>query len=297
MDLHTCSYQIDNWQCLICNQAPTKEKQFYQFAPALAKLNDHFDSRFFPELSKLEAKNFWFVSRNHLITWMIKKYFANSHSLLEIGCGTGYVLDAISRSFPKIKLYGADIYLAALNFAAKRIPRQNLFQMDATAIPFQKQFDLVCAFDVLEHIDQDEMALANIFEAIRPGGGLLLTVPQHPSLWSEQDVHACHKRRYTLKDLEAKLNKAGFHILKTTSFVSLLLPLMLLSRKINKKSAKEFDPYRELRLNSGINFFLKTILSLERAFIKIGFSLPIGGSLLVAACRKQDLDSEVSDGG
>ena len=69
--------------------------------------------------------------------------------------------------------------------------------MDARNIPFRDEFDVIGAFDVLEHIDEDVAVIDEVRKALRPGGGFLMSVPQHPALWSQQDERAFHVRRYT----------------------------------------------------------------------------------------------------
>ena len=64
--------------------------------------------------------------------------------------------------------------------------------MDARRIPFEDEFDVIGAFDVLEHIKEDEQVLVQMHRAVKSGGGIMLTVPQHMFLWSEQDVQAHH---------------------------------------------------------------------------------------------------------
>ncbi|MFM7372201.1 MAG: SAM-dependent methyltransferase, partial [Sphaerospermopsis kisseleviana] len=117
------------------------------------------------------------------------------------------------------------------------------------------------------------------------GGGIILTVPQHPWLWSQADTYAHHVRRYIKQDLITKLQQTGFKVVKVTSFVSLLLPLMLLSR-LNQRSSKNYDPTSELKISGTLNYLLAKILDVERWLIKLGFSFPWGGSLLVIAYKQ-----------
>jgi SAM-dependent methyltransferase len=151
-----------------------------------------------------------------------------------------------------------------------------LYQIDALRLPFESDFDAVGAFDVLEHIEQDSEVLCEIRQALTPGGGLLLTVPQHPSLWSGEDVRACHKRRYTRREIVSKVESAGFKVLRVTSFVTFLLPLMWASRK--RRAAKA-----EFELHSMLNDLLESVLRVESWLIRRGCSFPIGGSLLLVA--------------
>jgi SAM-dependent methyltransferase len=159
--------------------------------------------------------------------------------------------------------------------------------MDARNIPFKEEFDVIGAFDVLEHIEEDEQVLSQVKEALKPNGVLFLTVPQHDWLWSAVDVHACHARRYEMRDLHKKLEVAGFQLLRSTSFVTTLLPAMMVSRLFqNKSSDIKFDSSAELKIHPWLNWFFLKILSLEMSLIRIGFNFPVGGSRLVVARKK-----------
>ena len=133
---------------------------------------------------------------NDLIVWALGKYGAGVSSFMEIGCGTGFVLQGIAGHFPKMRLVGSEIYPEGIAFAAERIARGEFMQMDARYIPFVDEFDAIGAFDVLEHIYEDEAVLEQIYQALKPYGFLMLTVLQHRWLWSRIDEYACHVRRY-----------------------------------------------------------------------------------------------------
>lgn len=83
------------------------------------------------------------------------------------------------------------------------------------------QYERIGAFDVLEHIEQNEKVLSNLHLGLKPGWALLLTLPQHPRLWSIADEHACHVRHYTRAELIGKVELAGLSVEYLTSFVSL----------------------------------------------------------------------------
>lgn len=273
----------DDWICPVCHFAPANVQGCLAFAPELAGGGEGYQDSYFNELARLEAANFWFRARNQLIFWALQKHFKDAQNFLEIGCGTGFVLSGIAQAFPQMLLNGSEVSANGLAHAAQRIPQANFFQMDARAIPFEAEFDTIGAFDVIEHINQDEAVLAQIFRALKPGGGMLLTVPQHEFLWSQVDEHACHVRRYHAPELRTRIERAGFKVLTMTSFVSLLLPLMFVSRLARRKARQDFDVLAELRLNPVTNFALKSVLDFERGLIRAGVRLPFGGSLLVAA--------------
>jgi SAM-dependent methyltransferase len=278
----TETFDAADWGCPHCGASPEARDGYPAFAPEMAS-NAGFKDVHFDELVELEARNFWFRSRNKLIVWALQKYFPDAGSLLEVGCGTGFVLSGISAACPAIKLSGSEISSVGLAYAAKRVPGAELFQMDARAVPFVEEFHVVGAFDVLEHIEEDQKVLDQLYRAIRPQGGLMLTVPQHDFLWSSVDVHACHVRRYSARDLVAKVRAAGFEDVHLTSFVSVLLPLMLVSRLLQRRKNDNYDGLAELKIQGPVNAFLERVLDIERACIKAGVDFPAGGSLLLIA--------------
>lgn len=123
-----------------------------------------------------------------------------------------------------------------------------------------------------------------------------MTVPQHEFLWSQNDVNACHMRRYEARDLIDKVERAGFCVEKRTSFVSLLLPIMVVSRLRKRIASGRYDPLAELRIGGLANTVLKKVLDVERALIRAGFVFPVGGSLLVIARKKVIEGGQFVDG-
>lgn len=271
------------WECPNCGHSPRQVGGIVSLAPDLAAKSEGFEANFFADLAKLEAGNFWFRSRNHLIIWTLKRYFPGIKSFLEVGCGTAFVLSGIEQALPHITLYGSEIFTAGLHLAEKRLSNASLFQMDACHIPFQKEFDVIGAFDVIEHIRDDATVLQQMYRATCKGGGILLTVPQHQWLWSYVDEYSHHFRRYRADSLRQLVEAAGFQVVRMTSFVSLLLPLMLVSRLTQREKRPNWDPRSELMISGWVNGILEGVLSLERLMIQAGMTFPMGGSLLIVA--------------
>lgn len=244
--------------------------------------SESFKNELFEGLFELEERNFWFRSRNRLIIAALKKYFPTAESFCEIGCGTGFVLTGIKNAMPHLQLFGSELFEEGLVFARGRLAGVELMQMDARTITVENAFDVIGSFDVLEHIDEDELVLSRLFAASRKG--IILTVPQHEWLWSSLDDLACHKRRYSRKELLRKVEAAGFRIERITSFVSLLLPLMFLSR-LRKKDVSKLNYKDELVLPYLLDRCLELILMLESFMIMNGLDMPWGGSLILVATK------------
>lgn len=243
-----------------------------------------FKTHYFKELAELEAGNFWFRARNKLILWALHKYSPGLQSFLEIGCGTGFVISAVSKRFPEARLSGSEYLEEGLVYARQRVPGAEFTQMDARNIPYESELDAIGAFDVLEHIKEDEVVLQQICKALKPGGIVFITVPQHRWLWSAVDEYACHVRRYGSNELHQKVCKAGFEIIRSTSFISVLLPAMYLSRLLQwNKTDMNMDDVAGLHINPILNKIFEWFLGFELVLIRVGISLPVGGSRLLVA--------------
>jgi 2-polyprenyl-3-methyl-5-hydroxy-6-metoxy-1,4-benzoquinol methylase len=191
-------------------------------------------------------------------------------NLLEVGCGTGNLLATLSRDFAATRFTGAEAHASVLVTAAQRAVGVKFLQVDARRIPYRDEFDVIGAFDVIEHVEEDQQILCEMFAACRPGGGILVTVP--------------HRRRYSRRDLLRKIGAAGFERAWATSFVTLLLLPMLVSR-LAQRTRRRFETSRELKPGRMANRLLEAVMSLERRLIVAGFSLPAGGSLLAVAYK------------
>jgi len=162
----------------------TEIKGIKCYSPELAFENDGFDIKSFEKLFNVEEKSFWFNSRNKIIEWALTKYFGVFDNFLEVGCGTGFVISHLANQFPNTKFTGSEIYLEGIKFAKERNDLIEFIQLDATHIPFKNKYSIIGAFDVIEHIENDELVLKNMYNAIKPNGGIILTVPQHKWMWS-----------------------------------------------------------------------------------------------------------------
>jgi hypothetical protein len=128
--------------------------------------------------------------------------------------------------------------------------------------------------------------MAQMHMALKPAGGVIVAVPQHPWLWSPADDAAFHQRRYARGEMEQKLTKAGFRVLHSTSFNSLLLPLMIASRQVMLMRARrgaQLDPLAEFQMSGWLNRVLSYALAVEVGFTKAGVRWPLGGSRFVVA--------------
>jgi SAM-dependent methyltransferase len=245
----------------------------------------------FAALFAVEDRHFWFQARNRCIAAALRSLpnFDAISRVLEVGCGTGVVLAELQRLFPTGQITGLDLFEEGLSFARRRF-QGTLVQGDVFTHTFDEQFDVVGAFDVIEHLDDDQAILSRFWQQIRPGGYVLLTVPAHQGLWSYFDEVAHHRRRYDVKGLTQKLTAAGFADIYVTPFMAALLPIMWLKRRLigdgisgvsradskRRQGAVESD----LHVGSVPNLLLSRLISRR-------VRVPFGTSLLALAKRPQ----------
>lgn len=282
----SCAVAFDRpeWSCPRCSYQPETVAGFPAFAPELSAADNSFDAASFARLAAANDSHFWFRARRRLLLWTLRRYFADAESFLEIGCGDGHVLAGVHRALPRARLIGSELISDGLAFTARRLDgRAALFQMDARAIPYADEIDVIGAFDVIEHIEDDETVLAEMYRACRPGGGIVLTVPQHRFLWSPADEAAHHYRRYEANELRAKVRRAGFEIVRETSFMAVLMPPLYLARLRARRKAGYSVSTDELSVSAWANRLLYGVTRLDQSLIELGVDLPFGSSRMLAA--------------
>jgi len=272
------------WHCPACGSCVAETEGIPIFAPKLADTVSGFDPVSFAALAKIEASHFWFVARNELIVGLANRFFPNARRYLEVGCGNGAVLRALANSRRWERLAASDLHPTGLKNARARLPPEvELVQMDACAIPAVNVFDLTGAFDIVEHVADEEAVLRALHQATVKGGGTIIAVPQHPFLWSRADEIGLHQRRYRLGEMEAKLRRNGFDILFSTSFTAVLLPLLAFSRLKARSASDNINVERETSPGPTTNAMLTAILRAEIRLTLAGCRWPIGGSRVVVA--------------
>jgi len=249
---------------------------------------DHTDynSQSLDQLYEAEENHFWFIARKEFIFQKMKTQIDYSSKIIEIGAGTGNVSRYLqSKGYTNIAV--GEMHRNGLKYA-KSYGIEECYQFDLLRAPFEDEFTCICMFDVLEHIEDDNLALVNIHKILKDSGHVVFTVPAHKWLWNRNDTIAGHKRRYTKKELISKLNDAGFEIENSKYFFMSIVPLLLLRSVLNKDmkgTVTSEEISTEILIQPWINHILLFISRVEN---KINTFLPnlFGGSLLIIARKK-----------
>lgn len=233
------------------------------------------DSKSFLEISNFEKKHWWFRGRKRIINMFLNKLKLNINSnILEIGCGTGVNLDQLSNFGTVYALEPSED--AIYYIRKKKLSNINLRKGKCPEdLDYEEKFDLVCMFDVLEHIEKDKETIEKISKILKINGRILLTVPAYQWLFSKHDIKLMHKRRYTLNNLKKLITNQELSIEYSTYFNTFLFPFAVIERIVRK-----FIYIDEKNPNMIINFIFEKIFILEKYLLKI-FRFPFGLSLLM----------------
>jgi SAM-dependent methyltransferase len=228
---------------------------------------------------RAEDRHWWYRGRRSVIERVIADLKLPARArILDAGCGSGRNMIDLARhgTVSGVELSGASVDVARARGAGEVIAGSVL------DMPFDgDSFDLSVCLDVIEHLDDDVGALRELRRVLAPGGSLLVTVPAYQWLWSGHDEVNHHHRRYTRRSLQRVAEQAGWEQVRTTYFNSLLLPLAILLRVLDRFSKKTTESSLDLWVPpQPLNWLLERPLALEAALIGRGGRIPAGLSLL-----------------
>jgi SAM-dependent methyltransferase len=238
------------------------------------------DTHAYEEMAENQDHHWWFKARREIISQEISKLGLQADArILEIGCGPGGNIGMLQKHG---QVCAMEMDKFAREFAASKT---NICISEGWLpdnLPFNdEKFDLICMFDVLEHVREDKEALQVIRKLLKPGGALLITVPAYQWLFGKHDETLHHHRRYILSDLSRSLVQAGYKPVRKTYFNSLLFPLVMLTRMVDLITRPRESIGSDMPGNF-LNQLLYRFFRLERRLLKRG-SIPFGTSILVIA--------------
>ena len=150
-------------------------------------------------------------------------------TILEIGCSSGFLLRELIRRLPEHLVFGADYTRETLEVLGHELPAAPLIQFDLTQCPLPDNFvDVIVLLNVLEHINDHETAMAQLFRVVRPGGAVIIEVPAGPSLFDVYDRVLMHQRRYAMSSLIQMAQKQGFYVERRSHLGFFCTPLSIL---------------------------------------------------------------------
>jgi ubiquinone/menaquinone biosynthesis C-methylase UbiE len=244
-------------------------------------------SHWSPELTKLHEEEAGSdhpidrASRQAAVSSLRQFRTAERPIVLDVGCSSGYLLQEIRESLPHAALIGSDYLAAPLMELAERMPDLPFLQFDLRRCPLPDAcVDVVTALNVLEHIDRDEKALAEIFRILRPGGLAHVECPAGPHLFDVYDEYLMHHRRYRSSDLVKMARQTGFEILRATHLGFLVYPAFWFVKKRNRRLARRNPEGAAAQVKAhiretGASTLMATLMRLELTLSKV-MNFPFG---------------------
>lgn len=234
--------------------------------------------------ARFEQEHWWYVGRRKLFARLIAGLdLGPGEPVLEVGTSAGTNLRML-RDLGFSDVTGLDNSEEAVRWCAEKGLGQ-VRRGDITAIPFpDRSFALVLATDVIEHVDDDLLALAELRRVLRPGRHLLLTVPAFPALWGMQDDVSLHRRRYRMRPLLDRIRAAGLEPRRHFHFNYLLFGPIWAARQV-MKLWRPASVQSESEVNTPlVNRMLSAVFDLDVATAP-RVAPPFGVSILVLASR------------
>jgi SAM-dependent methyltransferase len=237
----------------------------------------------YQQMAELDERHWWYRARREILAALIRREarLSANAEILEIGCGTGHNL-AMLEKFGHVE--GLELDGEARALAEKRLGRTVMSAPlpELAGVP-DRHYDLIGAFDVIEHIDDDRAALASIATKLKPGGKFVMAVPAHQWMWSAHDVVNHHKRRYSKRRLKQLIESSPLKLDKIGYFNSLLFPIAVAQRAVSKLRGKEDA---DVTLPPALlNAALETVFAAER-YVVGRLPLPPGLSLFAVASER-----------
>jgi SAM-dependent methyltransferase len=235
------------------------------------------------QMAELDQRHWWYRARREILAALIRRtiQLPTGAQVLEIGCGTGHNLAMLSE-FGHVDALELDE--ESRTFAEERLGRSIMSAPlpELAGVP-DRHYDLIGAFDVIEHIDDDHAAIASIATKLKAGGKFFMTVPAHQWMWSAHDEVNHHKRRYSKGSLRKLIEDSPLRLERISYFNSLLFPVAVAERLSSKLRGKDSA---DLNLPPApLNTALERTFAAERHLVG-RLPLPPGLSLFAVASAK-----------
>lgn len=242
------------------------------------------------QFAEVGGANWWFEGRRQVVRAVLEDALggeptAPERKVLDVGCGTGPMLGVLGRfgRVDGLELSAEAVAHCRATHGDEVRIRQGRIPDD---LPADASYDLVGAFDVIEHLADDVGAVARIRDTLRPGGTFVSTVPAFPSLWGQQDVLSYHYRRYRQADYRRVLEAGGLEVVRASYFNMWLFPPVAVVRAVGRlRGDGRRAPGSDFDLSPpAVDRVLTRVFASERHLVRRR-DLPFGVSLLALARR------------
>ncbi len=228
----------------------------------------------YTKMNDVEMHHFWYKTIHNLILQNTKQGI----TLLDLGCGTGGVVNKIKHQFQTV--VGMDISELSLSFAKGKNPDVSFIQSDLNDLKLDQKYSQITCIDVLEYIEDDNSFIQKIHDALAENGTFILNVPAYKWLLSYHDEKVGQQKRYEKKEIVELLERNGFKIKFITFWNTLLFPILLIKRKFLKSESSDVD-----NIHPVTNKLLFNVMRIELFILRFKIRLPFGSSIFVVVTK------------
>ncbi len=252
------------------------------------------EKHYYKEYYHLERNHWWFKARLEILEAILRKQILNlqhTSDILNAGVATGATTTMLEKHANVTSL---EYEAKCCQFLREQL-KIEVTEGSLTELPYADQkFDLICAFDVIEHIEDHELAMKEANRVLKPGGKCFITVPAYMFLWSEHDVVNHHFRRYKIRELENLVEQAGFKVEFKSYFNALLFPPIAAARipsrwfkntKDKSEEAKNRSDFEKFKSEGFINKFFYSIFKSEKNYLAKKRRFPFGVSIVLIGSK------------
>jgi SAM-dependent methyltransferase len=208
-------------------------------------------------LAEVENNHWWYRDRRRKLKKWATDNFQSGARILDVGSAAGKQVELLL----SLDFEAEGLEYSEIGFKTQQNKGLKVTRGSATSLPWRDEtFDGIICMDVLEHIEQDHLAVKEIMRVLKRNGKFLISVPSDPSLWSAHDLSVGHFRRYSKQNLSILLDQSDVRIASLEYWNILLKPIVRVGRRFTHGS--------DLREPSRIqNLFFGSILWLERYLV------------------------------
>jgi SAM-dependent methyltransferase len=236
------------------------------------------------KLAEVEDSMWYFSALHAQVRRALADVPASGAAVLDAGCGTGGLILRLRAERPAWCFSGIDFSGLAVDLARQRCgPGVDLREASITALPFaDASFDAVVSADVVCQVENPEVALAEFFRVLRPGGTVVINVPAYMWMWSYHDDSCQTKHRYTRRELGGLLHAAGFAVRRPTHWNMLAFPLIFAKRKFfpSPRASSDVKKYP-----APVEAVFASLAAIDRAWLDAGGVLPFGSSVFAVGAK------------
>jgi SAM-dependent methyltransferase len=229
-----------------------------------------------PGSSSLRQQGYWWHrARAGLLEVVMAPHLGDPRRTLDVGSADAPSVGWMRRGQQHVDL---DLITEGL------VPGQGVCG-SVTELPFaDHSFDIVSAFDVVEHCEDDGLAVAELARVLTPRGRMLLSVPAYQWAWSDHDVQAGHHRRYTRPQLVDLVEGAGMRVLRTTYAFAGVFPIFLAERARRRLGRARDSDTRLPQVSDRVDRLLTGLCAMDARVLR-HHDLPFGSSVFLAAVK------------